>query len=95
MRGVLASFSASAAGGRPFDKFMANGPVPRPQEDRSPGKPFSVAADPCGAHNNVKRLRGRPEYRLRLHDWRVVYRVLDDRVGLLVIKIGTRGQVYE
>lgn len=54
-----------------------------------------VAADPYGAHGNVKRLQGRPEFRLRVHDWRVVYRVLDDRVVLLVIKIGVRGQVYE
>ena len=54
-----------------------------------------VAADPYGAHGDVKRLQGRPEFRLRVHDWRVVYRVLDDRVALLVIKIGVRGQVYE
>jgi len=54
-----------------------------------------VANNPLGAaHNNITRLVGRPEYRLRVHDWRVIYRVLDDRVVLLVIKIGTRGQVY-
>lgn len=53
-----------------------------------------VAASPHGAHNNVTRLVGRPEYRLRVHDWRVIYRVLDDRVVLLIIKIGSRGQVY-
>ena len=54
-----------------------------------------VAADPYGAHNNVTRLQGRPEYRLRVHGWRVIYRVIDDRIVLLVIKIGSRGQVYE
>jgi len=55
----------------------------------------AVAADPHGVHNNVTRLQGRPEFRLRVHDWRLIYRVLDDRVVLLVIKIGARGQVYE
>lgn len=55
----------------------------------------AVAADPHAAHGNVTRLQGRPEFRLRVHDWRVIYRVLDDRVVLLIIKIGTRGQVYE
>jgi mRNA interferase RelE/StbE len=55
----------------------------------------AVAADPFAQHNNVTRLQGRPEFRLRVHDWRVIYRVLDDRVVLLVIKIGGRGQVYE
>ena len=55
----------------------------------------AVAADPHGAHNNVTRMAGRPEYRLRVHEWRVIYRVVDDRVVLLIIKIGTRGQVYQ
>lgn len=55
----------------------------------------AVAADPHGARNIVTRLLGRPEFRLRVHDWRVIYRVLDDRVVLLVIKIGARGQVYK
>lgn len=54
-----------------------------------------VAANPYGAHNNVTRLQGRPEFRLRVHDWRVIYRVFEDRIVLLVIKIGSRGQVYE
>jgi mRNA interferase RelE/StbE len=43
----------------------------------------------------VSRLQGRPEYRLRVQDWRVIYRLVDDRIVLLVIKIGARGQVYE
>ena len=54
----------------------------------------AVAGDPHGAHNNVTRMVGRSEFRLRVHDWRAIYRVQDDRVVLLVIKIGTRGQVY-
>ena len=54
-----------------------------------------VAANPYGMHNNVTRLQGRPEFRRRVHDWRVIYRVMDDRIVLLVIKIGSRGQVYE
>ena len=37
----------------------------------------------------MKRLQGRPEFGLRVHDWPVVYRVPDDRVVLLVIKIGS------
>lgn len=55
----------------------------------------AVAVAPHAQHANVTRLQGRPEFRLRVHDWRVIYRVLDDRVVLLVIKIGVRGQVYE
>ena len=54
-----------------------------------------MAANPYAAHSNVTRLRGRPEFRLRVQDWRVIYRVLDDRVVMLVIKVGSRGQVYQ
>lgn len=54
-----------------------------------------LARDPFAPNNNVRRLTGRPEFRLRVQDWRVIYRVLDDRVVLLVVKIGPRGQVYE
>lgn len=55
----------------------------------------TVAAAPYARHNAVTRLQGRPEFRLRVHDWRVIYRVVDDRLELLIIKIGTRGRVYE
>lgn len=55
----------------------------------------AVAADPHAQHPNVTRMQGRPEFRLRVHEWRVIYRVLDDRLVMLIIKIGTRGQVYE
>lgn len=69
--------------------------MPRDIEALIMRKIETVAADPHGAHGNAKRLRGRPEFRLRVHDWRVIYRVLDDRLVLLIIKIGTRAQVYE
>lgn len=54
-----------------------------------------LARDPFAPNNNVRQLTGRPECRLRVQDWRVLYRVLDDRLVLLVIKIGPRGKVYE
>lgn len=54
-----------------------------------------VAEDPYGQHNNVTRMQGAPLFRLRVHDWRVIYRVQDDRVVLLVIKIASRGDVYK
>jgi mRNA interferase RelE/StbE len=33
-------------------------------------------------------------YRLRAGDWRVVYQVADDRLVVLVVRIGHRGDVY-
>lgn len=69
--------------------------LPRDLRDLILRKIEAVAADPHGRHGNVTRMQGRPEFRLRVHDWRVIYRVLDDRLVLLIIKVGTRGQVYE
>ena len=42
---------------------------------------------------NVKGLVGRPGFRLRVQDWRVIYRVEDDI--LYVDEIEPRGSVYE
>jgi mRNA interferase RelE/StbE len=53
-----------------------------------------IAADPYAQHTNVTKLRGRAGYRLRLEDWRVIYDIVQDRLVILVLKIGPRGQVY-
>ena len=42
---------------------------------------------------NVTKLRGRSEYRLRVQNWRVVFRIEDDI--LIVDDIAPRGAVYE
>ena len=51
------------------------------------------AADPTSLANNVKALQGRPGYRLRVGDYRVIF----DQDGSVmdVLQIGPRGDVYE
>ncbi|HYN46764.1 MAG TPA: type II toxin-antitoxin system RelE/ParE family toxin [Allosphingosinicella sp.] len=51
-----------------------------------------VAADPLSQGANVKRLAGRTEYRLRVQDWRVIFR-LEEGV-LWIDDIGPRGSIY-
>ncbi len=55
-----------------------------------------LAADPSSLANNVKTLKGDdtggPMMRLRVGDWRVIYR---DGLVIAVIKIGPRGKVYD
>jgi mRNA interferase RelE/StbE len=53
-----------------------------------------VAADPYAQHNNVTRLQNRPGYRLRVGNWRVIYELQDDRLVVLILKIGSRGEIY-
>jgi mRNA interferase RelE/StbE len=54
-----------------------------------------LRVDPYAPNNNVTKLVGRPGYRLRVGDWRVIYELEDQQVVLLVIRIGPRGEVYE
>ena len=54
-----------------------------------------IAIEPHSNHRNVKPLRGSHRWRLRVGDWRVIYEIKEDRVVLLVLKIGARGDVYD
>jgi mRNA interferase RelE/StbE len=51
-----------------------------------------MAADPLSQSANVKKLQGRPEYRLRVQDWRVIFRI--DGGTLWIDDIGPRGSIY-
>jgi mRNA interferase RelE/StbE len=53
-----------------------------------------LARDPYARNPNVTRLQGRPGYRLRVGDWRVIYELEDDRLVILVLKVASRGGVY-
>ena len=53
-----------------------------------------VAADPVGARN-VKKLKGRDGYRLRIGDWRVIFTIDNGELVLIVIEIGPRGDIYD
>lgn len=53
-----------------------------------------IAQNPYDQHNNVTKLKDRPGYRLRVGDWRVIYKILDDQVCILVVKIAPRGSIY-
>ncbi len=52
-----------------------------------------LAHEPLTLSANVKRLSGRDAYRLRVQDWRVIFRIEDD--VLWIDDIAPRGAVYE
>ena len=53
-----------------------------------------LAQDPHARNPNLTKLQGRPGYRLRVGDWRVIYELEDDRLVILVLKIAPRGGAY-
>lgn len=79
-----------------FTKAAAKALASMPANTRSlvKSKLEALAADPSNAQN-VKKLAGRPGYRLRVGDWRVIYTVDDGRLVVLVLDIGTRGGIYK
>jgi len=52
-----------------------------------------LAAEPLALSANVKKLQGRPEYRLRVQDWRIIFRI--DAGILWIDDIAPRGSVYQ
>ena len=44
---------------------------------------------------SARALRGRPGYRLRVGDYRIIYTVVDDVLLVVVVTLGHRRDVYE
>ncbi|MDY0269733.1 type II toxin-antitoxin system RelE family toxin [Trichloromonas sp.] len=55
----------------------------------------ALAVDPFAANNNVLKLTNHPGYRLRVGDWRVVYLVHEEALLIAVVRIASRGDVYQ
>jgi len=68
--------------------------MPRTLRELVLGKVHELARDPFGTPH-VKKLVGCVGYRLRVGDWRVIYDVESDRLVVRVLRIGSRGGVYE
>jgi len=67
--------------------------MPADMAERIMAKIEQYAQEPESQANNVKALKGREGFRLRVGDWRVIMN--DDGVVLAVLEIGPRGSVYE
>ena len=54
-----------------------------------------IAVNPYADHLNAKKLQGREGYRLRVGDWRVVYKIQNEQLIIIVMKIASGGEVYK
>lgn len=54
-----------------------------------------LAQNPYAPNNNVKKLRGRDAYRLRIGDWRAIYELEEKTITLYVVTVAPRGGAYQ
>ncbi|UOM37177.1 type II toxin-antitoxin system RelE/ParE family toxin [Acuticoccus sp. I52.16.1] len=69
------------------------GRMPRTDRERIVAKIEQYARDPASLANNVRTLTGTAFLRLRVGDWRVI--MSDEGEVLIIVKVGSRGSVYE
>ncbi len=67
--------------------------MPRNEAVRIRGKIDQYAADPRSLASQVKKMKGRSGYRLRVGDWRVIFDEDDNVVA--IEDIASRGSIYE
>jgi mRNA interferase RelE/StbE len=53
----------------------------------------AYAKDPAAQANNVKKLKGRRDYRLRVGDFRVIFS--ETKTTITIHDIGPRGGIYD
>jgi mRNA interferase RelE/StbE len=64
----------------------------RPMQQRVLKRLESLAENPRGP--GTLKLTGQDAYRARVGDYRIIYTIQDDRLIVLVIDVGHRGDVY-
>jgi len=66
--------------------------IPLPHRDRVVDLIRRLAGDP--RPHGVKKLSGRDAWRIRIGNYRVIYEIHDDRLVVLVVRVGHRKDVY-
>ncbi len=75
-----------------FSKDLAR--LPRTDQERVVAAVDALQANP--RPHGVKKLKGRyNEWRIRVGDYRVIYTIIDDRLVVLLLKLGPRGGIYD
>lgn len=67
-------------------------PIPKTDVKRILKRIDALAADPRGPGS--EKLSGQERYRVRQGVYRIVYEIVDDRLVVIVVKVGYRGEVY-
>jgi len=68
----------------------------RPVQELIKEKLEKLAKNPEALKNNIKPLKGRYSglFRLRVGNYRVIYRLEKDRLLILIVRVGHRREIY-
>jgi mRNA interferase RelE/StbE len=75
------------------DKVMRK--LPHKLSTRIKSKLIAIAQNPYSQHNNVTRLKEQDGYRLRVGDWRIIYKIRNQELIIYVLRVAPRGEVYK
>lgn len=68
-------------------------PIPKKDVARILKKTKGLANDPRPAGS--QKLSGQERYRIRHGDYRIIYSIEDDRLIVVLVKVGNRREVYD
>jgi len=68
-------------------------PIPKKDASRILRKTKALADDP--RPEGSQKLAGQERYRLRQGDYRILYSIEDERLTVVVVKVGHRREIYE
>ncbi len=66
--------------------------LPAKIADRVLARLASLESDPRPSH--VKKLKGRPAWRIRIGDYRAIYEIHDQSRQIIIVTIGHRREIY-
>jgi mRNA interferase RelE/StbE len=73
--------------------YKSLGPIPKRDATRILNKTRTLAEDPRPPGS--QKLAGQEKYRIRQGNYRIIYRIEDDRLIVIVVKVGHRREVYK
>ena len=69
--------------------------IDRPHQKIIKAKLAILAEDPAALKNNIKRLTAEEEiFRLRVGSYRIIFKKIERRLLILIIRIGHRKEIY-
>ncbi|MBR0232830.1 MAG: type II toxin-antitoxin system RelE/ParE family toxin [Synergistaceae bacterium] len=69
--------------------------LPKPQRLRISDAIDKLKYGPYQKELDIKPLHGRPEWRLRVGDWRVIFLIFENEIKISVVSISPRGDAYK